>query len=172
MPVAFFTGRLRLIHPRGVLVECLDIHGIAVMEFPHDKDLENAIALLLDLLRDRFWDQVERNAIDLLGSPGRIVPSSGIGSHLADLVGQNLEAVDGAVRRHDPDLAADENVARVHGQERAKLADLEPAKRFDIGHAHRAIRHPEFHAQDLVVALCPCQVERDIVGDVAFLYGD
>ena len=88
MPVAFFAGRVLLLHPLRVLVEGFDFHGIAVMEFSFDNDLEDRLALLLDLVRDCLRDQIERDALDLLG---RRLPacfsSVGIGSHLADLIG-------------------------------------------------------------------------------------
>ena len=73
MPVAFFGGRLLLFHPLGVLIEGLDFHGIAVMEFPFYKNLEDGLAFLLDLVRDRLRNQVERDALDLLGRDCRLL---------------------------------------------------------------------------------------------------
>ena len=73
MPVAFFGGRFLLIHPLGVLVECFDLHGVTVMKFPLNKNLEDCLAFLLDLIRDRFRDQVERDALDLLGPACRLL---------------------------------------------------------------------------------------------------
>lgn len=73
MPVAFFAGRLLLLHPLGVLIEGLDLYGVPVMEFPLDQDLEDCLAFLLDLVRDRFRDQVERDAFDLFGSDCRLL---------------------------------------------------------------------------------------------------
>ena len=73
MPFAFFGGRLLLVHPLGMLVETLDLHGVPVMEFSFDNDLEDGLTFLLDQVRNRFRDQVERDSLDLLG---RRLPAS------------------------------------------------------------------------------------------------
>ena len=73
MPVAFFGGRVLLIHPLCVLVECFDFHGVTVMEFSLNNDLEDCLAFLLDLIRDRLRNQVERDALDLLGRRFRLL---------------------------------------------------------------------------------------------------
>jgi hypothetical protein len=86
MPVAFIPDWLHLIHPLCMLVECLDIHGITMMELLFDANLENRLTLLLDLVRDRCGDQIERNALDLLDNPLRRISSPGIGCHLTNLV--------------------------------------------------------------------------------------
>jgi len=73
MPFAFLGGRVFLLHPLGVLIEGFDLDGVPVMEFTFDQNLEDRLALLLDLIRDRFRDQIERDAFDLLGRDCRLL---------------------------------------------------------------------------------------------------
>ena len=73
MPVAFFGGRVLLIHTLRMFIEGLDLHGIAVVEFALNKDMEDRFTLLLDQVRNRLRDQVERDALDLLGRDCRLL---------------------------------------------------------------------------------------------------
>ena len=65
MPVAFRADRVLLVHSLGMFNQGLDNDRIPVMEFPLDQDLEDRITPLPDLVRDDFWDQEERNALNL-----------------------------------------------------------------------------------------------------------
>jgi hypothetical protein len=76
-------------------------------------------------------------------------------------------AMDGIVRRYNPEFTTQEDIPRWLHEQWAELADIVPAEGFDIGFAEWLLSDPEFYAKRLVITLHADHVKGDMVCKVA-----